>query len=256
MNFPLVAAERVVDWGALDNHILDARARAERRCWPAVRAYAMALHLLDGIPSLRAQDDLERAVLAAASQTYAFGYASARDELAALRALLRRTPALVASAVPDHPSSSSAFCRRLAHDATCAITKALVAYYPQAGDDQYDMARLVRLEAKGRGYLHNAVMELVGRALNAGRSLAAIGGDQPTILARSAPALWAMRSEQLDRSTCAKCKRLHGTVVRVGSARYFALMPPNHCVTAEIPGLGARCRGVYVYADSRSDFDA
>lgn len=253
MNFPLVAAERVVDWAALDNHILEGRRLAERRCWPRVREYVMSLHLHDGIPSLRAQDALEAAVFAAALHTYVFGYQTARSELLALRSRRRHTPALVANAVPDHPFASPAFCRRIAHEASVAITTALVAHFPKLGDDD---ARLVRLEEKGRGYLHNAVMELTGRTLNAGRTLAALGGDRPTLIARVAPALWAMRSEQLDRSTCTLCKDLHGTVVRVGSKRYFELMPPNRCVTAQIAGLGARCRGVYVYADDRSDFDA
>lgn len=254
MNFPLVAAERVVDWEALDNHILTARSSFDRRCWPAVRQYAQSLCLLDGIPSRQAQKRLDSAVLAATTRTYTFGYESASRELRALRSRRPSTPGLIAAAIPDHPYASQAFCHRLAQQAAGAITGALVAYYPRTAESEDDMQRLVRLEEKGRGYLHNAGMELVGRALNAGRTLAALGGDRPTMTAREAPALYAMRSEQLDRATCAKCKKLHGRVVKVGTKRYFELMPPNLCVTADIPGLGARCRGVYVYGDSPDDF--
>jgi hypothetical protein len=252
LNFPLVAAERVVDWPQLDKHILDARAGFDRYCWPTVRDYVQALVLNDGIPSRRAKEYLERRVFIAASRTYRFGYDTAILELGALRSRRPSRPGLVASEIPDHPDTSPAYCRKLANAAVTAITKALDSHYPSTTGES--LTRLGELEEKGRGYLHNAGMELVGYALNAGRTLAALGGDEPVMTGRVAPALWAMRSEQLDRSTCRKCKRLHGTVVRVGTKRYFDLMPPKRCVTATIKGIGARCRGIYVYGDSEDDF--
>ena len=253
MNFPLVAAERVVDWPQLDKHILDARADFDRYCWPGARDYIQALVLNEGIPSARAKAELHRRVFNAASRTYRFGYDTAACELRALRARRPSRPGLVASKIPDHPDSSKAYCRQIATVGADAVTKAIDAHYLVRGGEIAE--RLAGLEDKGRGYLHNAGMELVGRTLNAGRTLAALGGDAPTLTAREAPALYAMRSEQLDRSTCTFCKKLHGTVVKVGTKRYYALMPPNRCVTTRIKGIGARCRGVYVYGDSPADFE-
>lgn len=252
MNFPLVAAEKVVDWPKLDKHILDTRAAFDRYCWPTVRDYAQAIVLNEGIPSARAKHELQRRVMRATVRTYHFGYDTASAELRALRSRRPSRPGLVASEIPDHPDASPAYCRKLADAAATAITTALDSQYPTTTGESLERLRV--LESKGRGYLHNAGMELVGRALNAGRTLAALGGDSPAIAGREASALYAMRSEQLDRSTCKKCKRLHGSVVRVGTKRYFDLMPPNRCVTATIKGIGARCRGVYVYGDSRDDF--
>jgi hypothetical protein len=87
--------------------------------------------------------------------------------------------------------------------------------------------------------LHNHVLELVGETLNNGRTAG--------IFALPNPPEFAMRSEQLDKETCDACTSLHGEIVTVDSADYYALMPPSGCYG------GGRCRGVYVFADGVSD---
>lgn len=242
---PLVAAEEVVDFAGIDDHVLGQRRRVEAKAWPSARRLAHALHLHNGIPSARALDDLEHALLNAVSLTYRFGYDEATRELRELRRRRGDRPGLIGGHVPDHPYESTDFLRSVSIAAARAVSDALVKHYPKLEED-YE--RATKLEAYSRRMLHNAVLELVGRVLNAGRTLAAIGADAPTLIASLPPARYGMRSEQLDTGTCIPCNHEHGRVFEVGSPAYFEHLPPALCL-----GRG-RCRGVMVYGDSPSDF--
>jgi len=90
--------------------------------------------------------------------------------------------------------------------------------------------------------LHNNVLELVGEALNMGRSAGA--------LALPEPPRYAMRSEQLDKRTCSPCSAIHGQIFQIDSPDYYANMPPTGCLG------GGRCRGVMVFSDLISDVRA
>lgn len=61
------------------------------------------------------------------------------------------------------------------------------------------------------------------------------------------PPTFSMRSEQLDKNTCAACEQYHGTIVQADSDDFYAMLPPAHCFG------GGRCRGVMVFADGVSD---
>lgn len=251
MRFEPVLAEEVVDFPRLDSLILTHRADLERSVVPRAREFAAALDLHHGIPSQRALDGLASTLTIGCWRTYRFGFDSATRELRELRRRRGDRPTLIAAAVPETPWASARYMRTLAHQAANGISSALQGYYVVV---EHDVGRTALLEVKAGKLAHEVCMELVVRVLNAGRTLAALGGDTPTLLAAVAPAVYAMRSEQLDTRTCARCVTLHGTVVEVGTPAYFSLMPPNGCITNEIRGIGARCRGVYVYGDSPADF--
>ncbi len=80
------------------------------------------------------------------------------------------------------------------------------------------------IERAARGAAHEA--------FNLGRNLAV--QSNPTAIAR------AVRSEILDKNTCAPCRELDGKEVEINSPEYFEFMPPNQCEGRE------QCRGFYV----------
>lgn len=239
---PFTAAEEVVDFDAHQEHIVDRRQRVESACWPDARRYAHSVHLHDGIPSLRAQNDLEARLYAALAGTYLFGYRSAVQEIRKLRALKAGRPGLAPQPSGNPPRHHLREVVAVARGGTGAFGTYVVRAWENYPDD-WD-----RLERRSRQLLHNVVLEMIGRVLNLGRTHAALGGEAArTLTASVAPALWAMRSEQLDTNTCDPCDTLHGRIVELLSPEYLEILPPAGCL-----GRG-RCRGIMVFADDPGD---
>lgn len=246
---PLVRAEEPVDWRSTRDHVSEARERTERALRaPAIR-YADSLDLQHGIPSLVAAGELERALFDAILGTMVFGYRSVLAELRDLRASRGvrewgpQDERLPATALPVLRAITVHACKRFADR--------MRREYERFEDG--DLERSHKLREQGVQTAHVIAVEFVSRALNTGRSLGAVGDNPPRVTA-AARALYAMRSEQLDVNTCTPCDSLHGEISQVASDRYYLMMPPNGCVTATIPQIGPRCRGVYVYGDSLEDF--
>jgi hypothetical protein len=120
--------------------------------------------------------------------------------------------------------------RQVAHGIVTAAHEASVAA-AATGHDRTGAAILVA-KAVTRT-LHNSVLELVGESLNLGRTAGALES-------RPVPE-FALRSEQLDKSTCEVCDHEHGEIYPVDSTEFFDHMPPNYCLGA------GRCRGIYVF---------
>lgn len=242
----LTAAEEVVDYGAHQTHILDQRVRVETAAWPHARRFAHSIHLNDGIPSQNAWDQLLDRLIAQSARTYAFGYRSVTREVEAYRRRKAGRPGLVPQPGGNPSVEHYRAVTLLAREASSAYARSVVRAWEPHPDDW------PRLERRSRQLLHNAVLELIGRVLNLGRTHAARGGEltKPITAATTAPVLYAMRSEQLDTNTCVPCDTLHGQIVSILSPEYDALLPPNGCL-----GRG-RCRGIMVYADDIQDLRA
>lgn len=240
---PLTAAEEVVDFDAHQTHILDQRVRVESQAWPAARRFANSIVLHNGIPSQRAWDELLDRLVAQSALTYAFGYRSALREIQALRRRKAGRPGLVPASSGAPSLEHYRMVVGTAKEAAGAYSSAVVRAWEPHPEDW------PRLERRSRQLLHNAVLELIGRVLNLGRTHAALGGElsRPLAAAIAGPTLWAMRSEQLDTNTCGPCDGLHGEIVSILSPEYAELLPPNGCL-----GRG-RCRGIMVYADDIDD---
>lgn len=247
---PLVAAEQVVAWEKVNDHILRRRAELERECWPEARTFSFSLAINHGVPSQRALDDLERALKTGVGHSWLFGYRSVLEELKGLRERRGDRPRLQPA---DGGVPSDGAVRELGHLSLVAAREysdaAHRAWIGFARDENV-VDPWAKLEKRSRMLLHNVALQIVGRALNLGRAHGARGGSLPRTLvaAVEAPALWAMRSEQLDTNTCVPCDEIHGRVVRVDDPLFYDLMPPNLCL-----GRG-RCRGIYVFGDSPDDF--
>ncbi|MCL4836424.1 MAG: hypothetical protein KJ058_00475 [Thermoanaerobaculia bacterium] len=234
---PLTLAEQHVDFPAVDATIVGRRREVERAALGPARAVAAGVAWF-GLPSMASVARLEVALDLGLRRTVRLGAAQVRREVRDLRA----AAAAEAREVPDagrYPELARLglagileFIRRRARDAAHAVAAAAAAA-AAAGDDE-TVRVAVALQAAART-LHNQVLELVGEALNLGRTAAA--------LEMSRPPQFAMRSEQLDKGTCDPCIRLHGEVVEVGSASYFDYLPPAGCLG------GGRCRGLVVFAD-------
>ncbi len=232
---PLVLAEQHVDFPAVDAVIVERRREIERAAMGPARAVAASVAWF-GLPSMAALARLEVALELGLRRTVRLGSGQARREIRDLRA----AAAARASEVPDagrYPDMARLglagimeLVRRRARDAAHAVATAAAA---AAGDDETVRAAAA-LQAAART-LHNQVLDLVGEALNLGRTAAALEMRRPP--------RFAMRSEQLDKQTCDPCNRLHGTVLEVGSASYFDYLPPAGCLG------GGRCRGLVVFAD-------
>jgi hypothetical protein len=110
------------------------------------------------------------------------------------------------------------------------------AAWQAAGEESKVAAGLVVLNAATKA-LHNSVLELVGEALNLGRTAGALE-------MRPVPE-FALRSAQLDKSSCPECERLHGEIVEVDTSEFFSMMPPADCLG------GGRCRCIYVFEGRR-----
>lgn len=183
---------------------------------------------IGGIPPYGLQRDMEGVFAHALHRSAKFGYREAQAEIERLRA---GTPVL-AMEIPDAGSRSRVARQGLqgvedladqrAHEATWAVV---------------EVARKDGL-AFGAKALHRWVLELVGEVLNAGRTAGALSLPNPPE--------FALRSEQLDKTTCDACTRLHGEIVQIDTNDYYALLPPEGCYG------GGRCRGIMVYGDSQA----
>lgn len=238
----MVAAEEVVDWARIDTHITTRRLSVERMILPAALSYTMALEQL-GVPSYHQLATFQTRLHVALGKSYVFGFRRARAEIRALRRLRGDTPVL-ASRPPRYPELANTWVKTLAIRGVSRFVVAMNGYYTQYLDD---LGRVEKLRDRAKRMSHNIALEYVTEALNAGRTLAALGQEEPTIYTADATTLYAMRSERLDRNTCSPCFALHGTVVELLSQDYWDILPPSGCL-----GQG-RCRGIMVYADSPED---
>lgn len=235
---PFCAAEEVVDYDRLDNVVLGYRLLIEQGVWlHGGRQLALAVHLNGGAPSQLHWSRVAAAFSRSCQDVYRAGYEQTVRELLELRGGRADTAG-------GNRDSSHREVDALAQQASQSYAQSVLNYWQKVEGALDEWAKL---EKRSRQLLHNVTLEIVGRSLNLGRSHAATGGARPTFLASVEPALYAMRSEQLDTNTCVYCDRLHGYVTEVGSVDYFERMPPNDCL-----GRG-RCRGIYVYADNLAD---
>lgn len=236
----LVTAERVVNFPRIDSHITERRGTLERSLAGPMRALADSVSLL-GIPSMKASEKAHDRLFRGLAATYLFGFREARREITALR---RSKQDLIAETVPQRLSDVGPYLGQFTATLLHELLDTLAKY--RNGLDE-DVMLQVRVRERATRLAHNLVLESIGQVLNAGRTLAALGNDEP-IIAERPPARWAMRSEQLDQNTCAPCDDLHGSSAEIGTLAYFALLPPTGCL-----GRG-RCRGVMVYSDDPADF--
>jgi len=242
---PLTLAEQQVDFAAADNHILDRRARIEHAARPAARrlAYAVA-HL--GYWNQQEQflaTRLEREVAVTAS----FGFHEAQREISRLRSGRDRvTAADIHRPVPD-AGMFGWYARHglygvllLARNRAYQIAAVVASAAVTAASEEKDktVGALAATGAAARA-LHNGVLDIVGEVLNVGRTAGA--------LAIPNPPEFALRSEQLDKTTCDPCARAHGEIAQVDSSEYYAILPPNFCLG------GGRCRGLMVFGDGVRD---
>lgn len=243
-------AEEAVDFPQLHNHVTEARRRTEQALVPTAIRYSASLDLNHGIPSYTAAQALERTMFAAISATMIFGYRGVVAELRELRAR---------KGFGERPIEGVVHLPEIAGPALRSITVHACERFALRMGREYqridvaDPLRADKLRDQARRSAHVIAIELVSQALNEGRTLGALG-ERPMIVTAAVAALYAMRSEQLDTNTCDPCEDLHGEIAEVGRDRYYLLMPPNGCLTASIPAIGPRCRGIYVYGDSLNDF--
>lgn len=237
----LVTAERVVDYPKINSHIDERRETLERALKRPMMDLADSL-VFFAVPSLAAAEAVQQRLYRGLATTYLFGFREARKEIAKLR---QGKTVLIADLPPHRESDISRYLGTFVVTVLHGMIDALIKYRSEFAED--DPLLQAKMRDKASRLSHNAILEVVGQVLNAGRTFAAIGQDEPIIASRS-PAKWAMRSEQLDQNTCVPCEGFHGETVQVGSLDYFDLMPPTGCL-----GQG-RCRGIYVYADDPADF--
>lgn len=244
---PLAPAEHGVDWIAHHDTILDRRIVIERQTRPAARRIAVAMTEF-GYPPSTTRRDLSDRLRNGLDVATRFGYREARREIRSMRA---QQPVTAAYVIPNPGRLSRIAALGLAGlkmltgqradeaaDAIIYRLQLLMTTDAYAHADQAE--RLALILATADKALHNSVLELVGEAINTGRTagaLTAVGG----------PPTFALRSEQLDKSGCGACARVHGAVVQVGSPEYYQIMPPTLCYG------GGRCRGLYVFADGAQD---
>lgn len=242
---PFVHAEHHVDYTGILAHIDQRRQHVERACAPTARRLAWLAVRQPSHPAAqidRLAGQLERTL----ASTAVFGYRQARAELARLRG----GKTLSAYQIPDaglHPTTARGgldairdLIRRRSRKVAADVGAAATARAATVSGGQLPLAVQVQAAALAAGrVLHNSVLELVGETLNLGRAAGVLSLDRPPE--------YAMRSEQLDANTCEPCDGLHGTIVEIGTADYFDLMPPAGCLG------GGRCRGIYVYGDTPAD---
>lgn len=248
---PLVLAETFVDFPRINSHILEKRQRVEQSALPYVRRLVFSIVEL-GVPSqvvyTRLQHRLEREL----ERTVHFGYAQAQGEIAALR--IRRPATVLAYSVPDAGRHGriaqegvagvlDLMWERARATAAAVVGVALVARREQAVREPDKVLLGVAVMTAAAKELHKHVLELVGEALNLGRSAGALRYPQ----SRGGVPEFAMRSEQLDKRTCSACEGLHGTITSVGSSEYYSYLPPSGCYG------GGRCRAVMVFHDGPED---
>lgn len=241
---PLTPAELHVDFLGHNTHILDQRARIEADAAAAALRIADGLHLLRfGSPGALT-DHLAARLTAGLDRTARYGFREAQRELAAARA--GRPVVAAVRPIPDAGQFATvalqgiegvlAFVRRRGAEAARNVTDAVQRVFQIETDP---VRALVTARDIARRTLHNNVLDLVGETLNLGRTAGA--------LALPVPPTFGLRSEQLDKNTCAPCDGLHGTITQVGSPQFFATLPPVGCLG------GGRCRGLEVFADGPRD---
>lgn len=284
---PLRQVERHVDFQLHYDYVTRRRAYVERVTSRYARQLAITTANL-GIPSELKLRQLQAALAKALEDTVRFGHRQARAEVAAHRVHPRAALYMPPAAPTGRPQSvrmalpntideqAAALLRQIRRSlvrqravtppppgrARAALRNGLEGALSEvdrrARQATLDIAARVGEAARGghllgadgtlleataqraaTGSLHEAVLQLVGEALNLGR---AAGASEEGVL-------YAMRSEQMDASTCDPCGALHGIVVRADSDEFYDLMPPNEC-----DGEG-RCRGIMVYSDSPAGFD-
>jgi hypothetical protein len=237
-NFPLALAEQHVDFVQLHAEILQGRARVEAYAFPEARRLATALALLDRSIS---REQLERRFQTALERVARAGFRSARAEIQRLRAPKTVRAVLFLPPPPvEHTQDMQqvrARIRRRSQQATEAVQRAVTQVAKQPGLTRDE--RLAALILAARKATHNVTLELVGDALNHGRTAGA--------LSFGTPPEFAMRSEQLDGNTCDPCNDIHGTIVQVDTTDYYDVLPPGDCMG------GGRCRGVMVFGDGPAD---
>lgn len=241
----LTAAEAVVDFPLHNEHIVQRRAVLEEHALPAALRLVVVFEDLGGyVPPFvvaRLSERLELGLM----RTARFGYREARREIAALREGRAVTAAV---RVPEDAGQYAeyalgglegvaALVRYRSRQVSALVVEAVEEASRTPGLDVGD--RLVVLQKAAKRALHNSVLELVGETLNMGRTAGALSVESPPE--------FALRSEQLDKRTCDPCSRLHGAIALVGSADYFALLPPSGCLG------GGRCRGLMVFGDGPVD---
>jgi hypothetical protein len=270
--FPLTAAEKHVDYPRINDHIDQRRATVERMAAPTVKRLAYAVVEFHGLRPKGIEQQLVTVLTRHLDATARFGFEEAQREIRSLRRSRVVEPA--GGSPPALPLSSEGLS--VAMVATATLKKpprgrrgqpirdaGLYGRYARQGLDGVLALILLRAQAAAaevakvaaiyslyaREYedkvaaaadaaarvLHNNVLELVGESVNNGRTAGALSlPDPPT---------FAMRSEQLDKATCAACIKLQGEIVQVDTPDFYALLPPSGCYG------GGRCRGVMVFAD-------
>lgn len=238
----LVLAETTVDFEALNEHIITRRLMVEQQALAHARRVAHAVTSL-GLPTPASLIGLEQALEQSLRRTARFGMTHAQQEIRRLR---DQEPIAGSYQLPDAGRYAREardglpgilrLIRRRARETAQAVGAAAAAAV--SADDtliEDETNRLIVAVAAVKRSLHNHVLELVGEVLNLGRTAGALTLTQPPT--------FAMRSEQLDKSTCAFCSRAHGEILEVGSPSYFEYLPPAGCYG------GGRCRGLMVFAD-------
>lgn len=241
---PLTPAELHVDWAGTNAHVVSQRVKVERDATAAVRRMAVLAVAQQGITSQVTLRQLEDRLRIGLERTARFGAASAVSEVERLRA---HNAALATLFVPD--------AGRYARVAAQGLAGILALIARRSSETAQAIADTIHLAVRdaaqipgsalnaaitaGTRALHNRVLELVGESLNLGRTAGALAMEKPPE--------FALRSEQLDRNTCAPCDTLHGTITTVGSPGYYASLPPSGCLG------GGRCRGLEVFGDGPRD---
>jgi hypothetical protein len=234
----LTAAEATVDYVGLHEHILERRLATERHVLPAVNRLAAAAASTPPILPLAALEDLAARLARSLAVTVRFGVREARREISALRATrveARHLPDVGADARSAQEGEEGVIrvTRRRAQVAATVVAEAA-----RRAADSPD-ADIATVTVAAQRAAHNVVLELVGEALNLGRTAGALSLPEPPT--------FALRSEQLDRRTCDACERVHGEIVQVDSPDYYSILPPAFCFG------GGRCRGVMVFGDGIRD---
>lgn len=245
---PMRHAERHVDFQLHYDHVTARRAEverlAERRAKRIVHAAATTGHA--PLPQVQLlAGSLEQSLY----HTAVFGYREVRREVESLRA----GPAQARLHIHDAGGYSRVAreglngIKQLLHHraqvaaSAVATAAANAARKAQTQAQTSDLATKLAVATATTRMLHNQVLELVGETLNLGRAAGALSLAQPPE--------YALRSEQLDSTTCDACTDLHGEIAVVDSGAFWDLMPPNGCY-----GRG-RCRGIMVFGDSAEQMD-
>jgi hypothetical protein len=258
---PLTAAEKHVDYPRNNDHIDQRRATVERMALPTVKRLAYMTVEFHGLELRGIKQQLAQVLTRHLEATARFGFQEAQREIRALRnesggsGSLRKSTAKLKQPPKrgrrGQPITDAGRYGKYARQGLDGINDLIVIRAQNTADEVAKVAAAYSLyesepelkiaaaaDAAAR-VLHNHVLELVGESLNNGRTAGA--------LSLSSPPEFAMRSAQLDKTSCEACEGLHGEIAEVDSSEFYSLMPPAGCYG------GGRCRCVYVFADGVSD---